>query len=299
MLELIEYGGWLRNARLTNGRIELVATLEVGPRILRFAPVGGANVMHENPGQLGGTGEDRWMPRGGHRLWHAPEARPRTYLPDNDPVEYTELGDYGMRLTQAPEEGSGIQKAMTVTMAAEDDVVIVEHTLTNFGPWPVELAPWALTVLAPGGMAIAPLPEKRTHYEALTPEFPLVMWPYTDMSDPRFRWGSRYITLRQEAGYGPTKFGMGCSEGWAAYALNGLLFVKYFNYEDEQYPDGGCNLEAFTAEGMLELETLGPLNLLEPGETVEHIETWRLFADVPPVDDDESIDRVVKPLVEG
>jgi hypothetical protein len=87
--------------------------------------------------------------------------------------------------------------------------------------------------------------------------------------------------------------------GWAGYVVHGQLFVKYFDYlPGETYPDAGCNFETFTNEEMLEVESVGPLITLEPGETVEHVETWRLFADVPAVADEESIDHFIRPLVE-
>ena len=34
------------------------------------------------------------------------------------------------------------------------------HRLTNVGQKPTDLAPWALTVMAPGGVEIIPLPPK-------------------------------------------------------------------------------------------------------------------------------------------
>jgi hypothetical protein len=36
---------------------------------------------------------------------------------------------------------------------------------------------------------------------------------------------------------------------------------------------------------MEEIETLGPLQTVEPGETVEHVESWRLYDDVPEPDE--------------
>ena len=35
----------------------------------------------------------------------------------------------------------------------------------------------------------------------------LVLWPYTDMSDPRWHFGKKYILLRQDSARGPTKIG--------------------------------------------------------------------------------------------
>ena len=80
--------------------------------------------------------------------------------------------------------------------------------------------------------------------------------------------GSKYITLRQDAKKGPTKLGFGHRLGWIGYLNGGTLFVKRFGYEEgANYPDDGCNYETFTKEEFLEMESLGPVVTLKPGET--------------------------------
>lgn len=299
MIARTEYGGWANNVKLSNGQIELIATLDVGPRVIRFGFVGGKNVFKEFAPMMGGAGEGEWMIRGGHRLWHAPEGKPRSYALDNSPVALEELGPMSIRLTPAPEVENGIQKQIDIIMSDDANEVMVTHRLTNIGAWDILLAPWALSVMDAGGMAIVPLPPKQPHAAVLTPGFPLVMWPYTEMGDSRFRWGNRYITFTQDSSKGPGKFGMLLQEGWAAYLVHHTLFVKYFDLEPyAEYPDYGCNFETFSNEEMLEVESLGSLDVLEAGGVVEHVETWRLFKDIPAVaDDDDSIDRIIRPLV--
>ncbi len=300
MITRVPYGGWANNLLLSNGQIELVATLDVGPRLIRFGFVDGPNVLKEFTDQMGGTNEQEWMNRGGHRLWHAPEAKPRTYSLDNVPVAVEVLSEYAIRLTPLAETENGIQKQLEVLLDPDEARVTVIHRLTNIGAWEVELAPWALTVMAAGGVSVIPLPPKQPHTDVLTPGFPLVLWPYTDMADARFRWGTRYITFAQDAAKGPTKIGLPQEDGWAAYRVHETLFVKYFDFDPSaEYPDLGCNYETFSNEEMLEVESLGPLTLLAPGEAVDHVETWRLFKDVPAFSDDASIDRIVRPLVES
>ena len=85
-MEKIAYGGWPNCIRLRNRRMELVVTTDVGPRIMRLAFRGGPNLLKEYPEHLGKRGGNAWRLYGGHRLWHAPEASPRTYWPDNVPV---------------------------------------------------------------------------------------------------------------------------------------------------------------------------------------------------------------------
>ncbi|HQQ00974.1 MAG TPA: hypothetical protein PLY86_21170, partial [bacterium] len=60
------------------------------------------------------------------------------------------------------------------------------------------------------------------------------------------------------------------------------------------YPDMGCSLETFTNNEMLEFETLSPLWRILPGETVEHVEQWRLLKGISATLDEESIDRELK-----
>jgi hypothetical protein len=76
--------------------------------------------------------------------------------------------------------------------------VTVTHILINRNLWVIELAAWALSVMAPGGVAILPQPPFIPHGEKLLPARPLVQWHYTDMTDPRWKFGRKFILLRQD-----------------------------------------------------------------------------------------------------
>src|SRR5659263_389304 len=80
VMEQIEFGGWPNCLRLANDQIELVATTDVGPRIIRLAFIGGRNLFKTFDATLGLSGGTEWRSYGGHRLWHAPETRPRLSL---------------------------------------------------------------------------------------------------------------------------------------------------------------------------------------------------------------------------
>ncbi len=299
-IEKIEYQGWPNCYRLTNGLVELVATADIGPRIIHFSTLNGANLFKVYQEQAGKTGGDDWRIYGGHRLWHAPEAQPRTYEPDNDPVHVERLGE-GLLLQQAPEQHTGIQKSLRVRLDQKAASAALVHELKNLSPWPVILAPWALTVMAPGGVAIVSQPPRGGHDENLLPVNTLALWAYTDLGDPRWTWGKLYILLRQDPGQpSPQKLGLMTPEAWAAYAREDSLFVKTAPFQPgAKYPDLGSNIEIFTNGEMLELETLGPLVSLSPGETVRHEETWWLFDGVARVDSEEDVEREVLPRIAG
>ena len=298
MIAIREFNGWNKNIYMTNGVIELYITLEVGPRIIGFSFVDGENIFKEFSEQQGKSNEGEFMLRGGHRLWTAPEAKPRTYYPDNDPVMWKELSEYSVLIMPIAEEENGIQKSMEVTISESGDAVTVTHYISNISQWAIELAPWAITVMRENGRAIIPLPEKRPHTDVLVPEYPLVAWPYTNLNDKRYGFGEKYITFAQDTAMQPTKIGLGLSKGFAAYQYKNDVFVKYFDYyEGEGYPDMGCNFETFSNEEFLEVESLGPLSLIEPGEVIAHVETWRMLRVDKELKNDEDIDKVLLPLI--
>jgi hypothetical protein len=278
-MDIVEYGGWKRCARVRSRQVELVATLDVGPRVMRFAALDGPNLFKEFPDQLGRTSGSEWCIWGGHRLWHAPEVFPRTYAPDFEPVDWAWDGET-LSLEQRVEPTTGIEKGIELTVSGA--TVLASHSLTNRNPWAIEVAAWALTIMAPGGRAIVPQEPYRPHPEALEPARPIVVWPYTRMNDPRFTWGDRLIQLRQDDTVpSKQKFGARNAQGWAAYQLRDQLFMKTFPCDAAAtYPDMGCNCEFFTQPGFLEVESLSPLVRLEPGATVRHVERWSLWTGV-------------------
>ena len=298
-MQTVEYGGWKRNVRLTNGEIEVIVTQDVGPRAIRFGFVGGLNVFAEIKAQLGGTGEKEWLLRGGHRLWVAPEESPKTYELDNEAVAVEPIPN-GIRTVQAAGPLSGIAKSIEITVSRNANEVVLLHILRNAGAKPADLAPWALSVMAPGGMAVIPLPKKIPHTERLTHNQVWSIWAYTDFGDPRWTLGSRYVFFRQDPNRGPNKLGIAQREGWVGYLLGDLLFVKRFGWIDgATYPDGGVNFETFSNQDFLEMESLGPMVTLAPGESVTHAEKWSLFRGVPASMTEADIDRNVLPLIAG
>src|ERR1700685_3865918 len=150
-VEKIEYNGWRNSYRVSNDEVELVVTSDVGPRVIRFGFVGGQNLFKEFAEQLGGTGEQKAQLRGGDRVWKAPEDPVATWAPDNVPVAVQITGT-GVVATAPVELLTGLQKTIAVEMAATGTLVTVTHRITNKTLFPLEFAPWALTMMAPGGV---------------------------------------------------------------------------------------------------------------------------------------------------
>ncbi len=56
------------------------------------------------------------------------------------------------------------------------------------------------------------------------------------------------------------------------------------------------NFETFTNHEILELEALGPMATLAPGESVSMPEEWKLYADFPPCATEADVTARVRPL---
>lgn len=297
-LEKISYKGWDNCLQLSNEFATLVVTLDVGPRIISYALKGGKNVFKNYEEMMGVTEGAEWMIFGGHRLWHAPEDALRTYAPDFGPVAH-EWDGVTLTLRPPEESGTGIRKELDVSLEPNSAGVRVVHRLYNHNLWDVTLAPWALSVMDAGARAIVPQEPFGPHPDFLLPARPLVLWRFTDMSDPRWHWGRKYIQLQQDPGKPmPQKLGLFNHHGWAACAVNACLFVKkYPALSDAPHADMGANTEIFTNGDMLELETLGPLARIPSGGQVAHVEHWGLFP-VKVDEREENIEQSVLPCVD-
>jgi hypothetical protein len=285
MIQEIAYAGWPRNVRLFGPTTELIITLDVGPRVLRYSLHGQRNVFVEMPEQLGKSGEDEWKIRGGHRFWTAPEAD-HSYECDNVPVPWKKLSEDAIEIEQ-PAGQFGLQKTLRLELLA-NEVVRVTHRLTNVGKDKVDITPWALSVMAPGGRAIIPqpfldlhpseFPEGRdTKPEDFLPNRELILWPFTNITDGRFVFSENFLRVAQRSDMPATKIGLKFATGWLGYQLGEFVFAKHLSYDPGlSYPDKGVSFELFTNKEILELESLAPALPLAPGASREHVEHWVL-----------------------
>lgn len=300
-MEIVNFEGWPECIRLSNKEIELIITTVVGPRIIRCGYKNTQNLFYVSDTEKGKTGGSEWHIYGGHRLWHAPEVMPRTYYPDNFPVGYSWNGTT-LKLIQSVEETTGIIKEMEITLDSEKNHVNIVHRLINKNLWTIETSPWAITAHAAGSRAIIPQEPYIDPAENLLPARPIVLWNYTLMSDPRWKWGNRYIQLKHDSAItSEQKIGILNKQGWAACQLHENIMVKFFKYmPDALYPDFGSNNEIYVNENLLEIESLGPITRILPEKSAEHTEDWYIttLKYNPDSDTENSIDNDILPLIQ-
>lgn len=304
--EIVNYKDFGRCLRLDNGKIEAYVTLDVGPRIIKFNASGCENLLFNDASRcvdvssLFGEGE-KWHTYGGHRMWISPEEMPKTYYPDNHPVEY-EIEKYDGKvkvlLTPPPQRITNMQLQLLITIEEEGDKMTVVHYLKNIGTETVKKGIWGITVTDVNGIAILKQPERNT---ALLPDRQVVFWPYTKMNDERLLLGEKYIAVQQDPAdtQVPAKIGYTNFEGKLyCFNKNQAMSISYpSDYSKGEYPDFGVSCEIYTNKAILEIESLGHIGNIMPGNTVYHTEEWFVTpCDCKPSLNEDEIDNAMKKI---
>ncbi|MBR2489548.1 MAG: hypothetical protein IKB45_03670 [Clostridia bacterium] len=299
-----EYG---RCVSISNGIVEALVTVDLGPRIISFGYIGSQNFMSSDRYDYAPMtddtftefwGENRaWENFGGHRIWLSPESYPETYLPDDRKVDY-EITENGAKFIPLPDTQVGAQKTLEIEMSPDSAEINVKMNVKNISSADKEFAVWALSVCAKGGTLIIPM---NTNDTGLLPNRKISVWPYTDMSSDRLYWGKKYITIKQDVNATePIKIGLDLNCGTAYYVLGDEILYKNYktNHPDGVYPDGGCSFETYTNDVMLEFETLSELKNVAPGESIEHCEKWTLCKKPCDVDfkNDASVENLISKI---
>jgi hypothetical protein len=297
MISATDYHGWPAQ-RIDTGELELIAPTAIGPRVLHLSLEGRENLFYNDQASLGNTGEEDWQLRGGHRIWHAPEHPERTYVPDNDAVQVQTGRDF-IQLTGAEEIPTGITKTMRIEVVGPNTFRL-SHLLEYSGLWPVEFSGWTPTVMRGGCLGVTPTLPRGKHPRDLLPAYALIPWLYTDLGQPCWSFPGEAIVLDSAKVESPQKIGITAYPAWSAAWHPEGCFIKFAEFDAEaDYPDGGSVFETFSNGEMLELETLGPLEELDGGDSIEHVEYWTVLPDVPRPDSEEVIVNELTPAVEA
>ncbi len=277
----LEFGKCLT---ITNGFIELVVSLEFGPRVLSFKSKEAKNIFLEDdkkaffisyPETVSIYGDkDIFYLRGGHRLWVSPETY-YTYYPDNEPVSYDVIGNRVI-LYQPVQKITKVKLTMEIEIQDKNKVMI-KHIIKNKDRINKKIAPWGITVFKGPGLEIIPMPKNDTGF---IPQRHISYWGYgAKANDARIYLGDKFSSLQFATDkFAAIKIGFKVIDNYALYATEESVFVKRFIYDKScVYPDNNVNYETYTNGKILEMETVGGLVDLQPGEQVEHDEFWSIY----------------------
>ena len=289
IVERLNYRGWDGSYRLRAGAYSLVVVPEIGGRIMEYS-IGGRNVIWENPDEYGKTYPITkvWHNYGGYKTWPAPQELwgwPPDPMLDYGKTNVEILRGTGekplLRITSAPSLETGIVFMKDIELAPDGAVTLTQR-MRNISGHPVRYSLWDVT-------------------QVKTPCF--VVFPVSP--DSRFEKGIRYSIEESRSSDQFTvydglciteyigkvgKIGSDSNGPWMIWFQDKLAYVKTFGpmQEGVEYPHGGCSAEVFTSDeklGYLEMEILGPIVELNPGEETALVEEWRLYRLSQPVKD--------------
>ncbi len=262
------------------GDIRLKVAQSVGPRILSLTYKNNTNIFAELPGEsLEFSDKKKFYFYGGHRLWIAPEKPEFTYSPDDSPITiHQDL--HATELVQNPDKHTDMQKMIRVESTQYPDVLIVDHTIINKGKNGRRIAPWAITQLQLGGVAILPIRSQVGQGSPFLPNRGIIFWPYTKIRDSRLHFENDSVLLdARQVMQEPVKLGLVHSQSWIAYCIGDVIFIKYSkNAGFDCSLDMGAAHQCYCNDKFIELETIGTYQQLSPDSSIHHREVWRLIA---------------------
>ncbi len=302
--ELINYKDFGNAVKISDGITEVIVTVDIGPRIIRYGFVGGENLLndtyHKSEEKMSGKTFDEyyykgayWYNYGGQRLWFSPESTPGSYYPDNEKVEYRFL-DTGAVFTPLPQISNNV--AYKITVEYDGQKVKVTSTIKNTAKTPRRFAVWAIAVSALNGIEIIPFNTKDT---GLLHNRQISVWPYTDLRDERIYFGHKYATITQKNINKPLKLGFNLNKQHVFYALNGTVMKhEYPVREGGVYPDNNVSFETYSCKDFTEVEALSELKEVNPDENLSLVQYWSLYKTDKDFNqkDDDSIDAFIKSL---
>ena len=305
--EIESYKDYGRCVVISNGVIEAYVTVDLGPRIIRFGFVDGQNIMCDNRKAFEPMtdkkytdyfGEGKaWESFGGHRVWLTTESYPETYTPDDEKVSYT-VTEFGAIFEANDDTKNGVKKSFEIKMDDDDANMQIATKIKNISSQNKEFAVWCISVATTDGTFIIPM---NTNDTGLLHNRQISVWPYTDLSDKRLRFGKKYVTINQDVNATcPLKLGFDLNAGQVYYVVGDNVFCKKYqnNHPNGNYPDNNVSFETYTNNVMIEIENLSEVKNVAPGEFNTMVETWSLIKKPCEVDTncDNSIDEFLNKI---
>jgi hypothetical protein len=285
----ISTGGYEGCIELSNATTRVVIEPNLGGRVLNYQ-LNGAEILYQNSAQNGAVWDGKtkiWHPSGG-RFDIGPE-----YGGFNRDALW--LGRWNAKLTETRSArlssatlDEGLQLIREFTLAADSSHLRCTQIFRNHGTESIRTFHWSRTFVAGNGIALAPLPKQGKFPRGYALGGPANIINFQPIEEPNVR--IRENILEILGAPKKAKFILDVDPGWLAYlAPNNLLFMKKFaTFPNRPYGEITANnasiwyssKENFPAwpftEFPVEIEPIGPLEIIEPGGERSFTEDWWL-----------------------
>ena len=254
------------NLMPTKGKLADVFELKTGNTVMKIAAQGGRIISYtyKNKELLTQATENQNF---GSTLWTAPQSAwgwpPAEAF---DKREYTvKKSRRILKMTGQIDSKSGFQLEKKWRLVGTD-VVQIDYKIRNTSLKPQSVGPWEVTRVPSGGLVLFPQGESGN-----VPKSTLM----PDLQKDGINW----ISVSKVPIANHVKLFSTAGEGWLAYVIDGLLFIKQFpdtnpvKYAPEQ---GEVEIYFHKDKSYIELENQGEYGLLQPGKTLNYRVNWRL-----------------------
>jgi hypothetical protein len=275
---MIDYYGYIDCPVLENKHTRVVLTVH-GGRVLEYS-LSGKNSLYLDPEGAGMTYLPNKESHGsfGARFDIGPEytipEHPELWLGEWH-VEHAD--SRSVRMMSNRDCSTGLKLIREFVLQGESSHLLVTQTICNESEEQQNCCHWSRTFGLGGGKVIIPLSCSSRFpksYVMYGPGSVIEYQPY----DPAIRVRDGFLEIVEKPAR--PKLGMDSYAGWFAYLeRNDLLFVKRFPvFPDRVYGEiAGLTLSIYYCEDSLcELEPIGPLERLQPGESASFTEEWFL-----------------------
>ncbi len=242
--------------KISSGGVSLSVDPQVGARIISLK-LDGYEFL---------TGPDIIQGNYGSTFWPSPQSDwswPPPAVLDSDPYSAATHADT-LRFVSGMDRRTGLQATKEVFPGKEGRMSLA-YSMTNITDSVKKVAPWEITRVHKGGLLFFPILKnslgKKSFDAAPTEIIDGVAW----YKDAKERPPENLLTTADG------------TEGWAAYVIDGKLFVKRFpNIEPNQLAPGEGEITFYVSReaDYVEFEVQGKYETLDPGETSRWNVQW-------------------------
>lgn len=202
------------------------------------------------------------------------------------------------RMTSQKDPATQVRIIRDFVLAERGSYLTFTQTVTNVGDREGRFCHWSRTFAKGNGICLVPLNPHTRYPKGYIIYGPGEVLDYGPAPEPNIRVRENVLEI-----IGPPsrpKFAIDVSEGWLAYLTqDDLLFLKTFAvYPERVYGEmAGNNVSIwYNRDLRTEVEPIGPLEIIQPGESFSYTEHWRLQDFTYPQDrkvDLQAIKRIV------
>ena len=275
----IECAGYSGCILLENADTRVVLDPNCGGRVLEYSWKGRNSIMldPEQDGWTYGPDKKQIDPCGG-RLDIGPEMT----IPKHPALWLgTWTGDRAgprkARLTSQHDEATGVQLIRDFELSEASSHLRVTQTIQNVSHETKSYCHWSRTLARPDGICVVPLTPPSRFPNGYIMYGPGPVMNYRP-NDPHIRIQEELLVIDGLPKH--PKLGIDTFAGWLAYLMReDLLFVKRFpTYPDRFYGEmAAITVSIYYHPRMCELEPIGPMEHLGPGEVASYTEDWWLL----------------------